>query len=506
MGFFKQNHRGIIQHYKQLQNSNISGTKVFPSFGENVNFIIEFFNNSHDLMTYPFMFKQKECMVLYLETLVDQDKLEQKFFIPLSQRENNIEKRKSFTLEHFPNSINFSEITSKMLQGFAIVIMDGEKHVLLIDTGLSNDRGTEEPNNEKVVRGSHLGFVENIAINLNLIRTRIKNQNLFIEYQTIGEITNTKIAIVHLKGIANEDVLKNVQNRIKNISSDMIFGPGYFEEFIEDSTVSPFPQMLSTERPDRVIANLIEGRIALFVDGSPTVLIVPINFFSFYQSPDDYNSRAYIGTFIQVIRLLSFIIAVSLPGLYIAVIGFHFEVLPEELVLTVKGAVEKVPYPPLIEAIIMELTIELIREAGIRLPSAIGTTIGIVGGLVIGDAIVKAGLVSNTMIIVVATTAISSYVVPSNEMSAAVRLLRFPIMIAAATFGFVGIAFSFMALFIHLCQLESFGSPYLAPIAPFRFKDIKDSIVRLPLWKLNNRPLDHQPKKVNQQSSSRKWK
>jgi spore germination protein KA len=194
-----------------------------------------------------------------------------------------------------------------------------------------------------------------------------------------------------------------------------------------------------------------------------------------------------------------------LPAIYIAIIGFHFEVLPEELVLTVRGAVDKIPYPPLIEALIMELTIELIREAGIRLPSAIGPTISIVGGLVIGDAIVKAGLVSNTMIVVVATTAIASYVVPSNEMSAAVRILRFPMMIAAATFGFVGIVFGVMALLIHLCKLESFGSPYFAPMAPFRWKDLKDSIVRMPVWKMNSRPLDHQPEKVQQQSESRKW-
>ncbi|WP_256941312.1 spore germination protein [Bacillus sp. EAC] len=507
MGFFKPKHQKINQDYmQQLQKTNIDSIEIFSSFGENVNFIKEFFNHSHDLMTYSFKLKQKECVVFYLETLVDQEKFEQKFFNPIAQSTNDKDKMDRFILDHLPKSINFAEITQKMLLGFSIILIDGEKHVFLIDTASNNERSTDEPTNEKVVRGSHLGFVESIATNLNLIRTRINNHNLFIEYLTLGEITNTKIAIVHIKGIANEEVVKEVQKRLKSISSDMVFSPGYFEEFIEDTTSSPFPQMLNTERPDRVTANLIEGRIALLVDGSPTVLILPINFFSFYQSPDDYNSRAYIGTFIRVLRLCSFILAVTLPALYIAIIGFHFEVLPEELVLTVKGAVENVPYPPLIEALIMELTIELIREAGIRLPSAIGPTIGIVGGLVIGDAIVKAGLVSNTMVVVVATTAIASYVVPSNEMSAAVRLLRFPMMMAAATFGFVGIVFGLMILVIHLCNLESFGSPYFAPIAPFRFKDLKDAIVRVPVWKMNTRPLDHKPVKVLQQSRTRKWK
>ncbi|MED3476523.1 spore germination protein [Bacillus thuringiensis] len=479
--------------------------QVFPSISENINYIKNFFYHSHDLKAYQFTLMQKKCVIFYFETLIDQDKLEHKLFIPLSECPTIDHIMNSFTLGHFHKTAKFDDITSKMMNGFAILYIDGEQHVFLIDTAANFERTTDEPQNEKVVRGSHQGFVESLTINLNLLRKRIEDESLYIEYYTIGKKAKSKMAIAYMKGIAAKDVVHDVQKRLKSISVDMSFNPGNIEEFLEDSASSPFPQMLNTERPDRVEANLMEGRIAIFMEGSPTVLIIPVTFFSFYQSPDDYNSRAYIGTFVRIVRISSFLIAVTLPAIYIAVIGFHFEVLPKELLITVKGLVDKVPYPPLIEAIIMELMIELIREAGIRLPSAIGPTIGIVGGLVIGDAIVRAGLVSNTMVVVVATTAIASYVIPSNEMSAAVRLLRFPMMIAAATLGYVGIVFGLMALLIHLCKLESVGTPYLAPIAPFHWRDLKDSIVRLPVWKLKNRPLDPHPEEMKQEYSSREW-
>jgi len=407
MDFLKLKPRRYDQPMKQQpqspsesQPAGPTDAHLLPGIHDNVNEITSFFYRTHDLKTYPFTLSGQASCVLYLETLIDAEKLEHKLFIPLADDTNR--GSSAFTPDHFPKTVQLAEVTKKMLDGFAVLLMDGELCAYLIEAAANFDRSPDEPQNEGIVRGSHLGFVENIAINLNLLRKGTKNRHLYIEYVTLGEITNTRIAIAYIKGIANEEVVGTIRSRVASISSDMVFSPGYFEEFIEDSTFSPFPQTLNTERPDRVCANLIEGRIAVFVDGTPTTIIAPVNFFSFYQSPDDYNSRTLIGSFIRLIRLCSFLIAVSLPAIYIAVIGFHFEVLPEGLVLTVKGAVDRVPYPPLIEALIMELTIELIREAGLRLPSSIGPTISIVGGLVIGDAIVKAGLVSNTMIVVVA--------------------------------------------------------------------------------------------------------
>jgi len=309
-----------------------------------------------------------------------------------------------------------------------------------------------------------------------------------------------------MQGIADEVIVKEVEKRIQAINSDLIFSLGFVEEFLETSVTSPFPQMLNTERPDRVIANILEGRIVILGDGSPTALILPINFFAFYQSPDDYNSRSIAGSFYRMLRMFSFSIAVLLPATYIAIVSFHFEVIPGNLILPVKGSLENIPYQPLVEALLMELIIELIREAGIRLPTPIGQTIGIVGGLVIGESVVRAGLVSNLMVIVVALTAISSFVIPSTEMNTSVRILRFPFMIAAASFGFFGIVFCIMILLIHLCKLESFGRAYFAPLAPFNWKDMRDMLVRLPIWMQDERPKDASPQKTKRGGMSRPWK
>ncbi len=253
------------------------------------------------------------------------------------------------------------------------------------------------------------------------------------------------------------------------------------------------------------MANIMDGRIALIMEGSPTALIFPINIFSFFQSPDDYNSRWIVGSFIRFIRTVGFLIAILLPPFYIAVFSFHPEIIPDSLLLTVKSSVNDLPFSPLIEALIMTATLELIREAGIRLPSPIGQTIGIVGGIVIGQAVVQAGLISNIMIIVVGLTAISSYVIPSNEMSSAVRICSYPLMFLSTTFGFIGISFGMMVLAFHLCTLESFGMPYFAPFAPLKLKDFKDSLIRLPLWKQNTRPSDSHAQKQAKQGKSRGW-
>ncbi|MNN40723.1 Spore germination protein A1 [compost metagenome] len=241
---------------------------------------------------------------------------------------------------------------------------------------------------------------------------------------------------------------------------------------------------MNTERPDHASSYLLDGRVAIFLDGDPTALIVPASFFAFYQTPDDYNNRWLIASFIRLIRLISFVTAFQLPAIYIATVSFHSNVLPLQLFFTVQGSLTRVPFPPFIEAMLLEIIFELLREAGLRLPSRVGQTIGIVGGLVIGDAIVKAGMVSYTMIIVVALTAISSFLIPSNEMSSAIRILRFPLMIVASLFGYIGISFGLTLLFIHLCKLESFGKPYFTPLAPLRIKGLKDTFLRFPIWEI----------------------
>lgn len=374
-------------------------------------------------------------------------------------------------------------------------MVGGAEEFYILSSEKTYARSTDEPENEGIIRGPHNGFIEHLSVNLNLIRKQIISTSLIVRYFYVGSKTRTKVAIVYMQDLANPELVKEVEKRIKAISSDMVLPPGFIQEFTEDNPFSLFPQQLSTERPDRVTANLMEGRVTILTEGSPTALIAPVSFFAFYQSPDDYNGRWIISSFLRMIRMMSFLIAFTLPAIYIATVSFHSAILPLELAHTIKKSLENVPFPAIVEAMLLEVIFEVLREAGIRLPSRVGQTIGIVGGLVIGDAIVRAGLVSYTMIIVVSLTAISSFLVPSHEMSSAVRILRFPMMIGAALFGYIGIAFGMLILLIHLCKLETFGSPYFAPMAPFRLSDMKDVFIRFPIWTLQQRPHDSRPKK-----------
>ncbi|MGJ7912648.1 spore germination protein [Neobacillus sp. LXY-1] len=476
---------------------------VFQSIDENISFFKDTFSESADLMIKDVEIRNFQGTLVYLDTMADQDKIQSEIVKPLRDKESLL--FENLLPSNFVQSTNLIEGQEKLLNGFCIMFLDGVKEFYMMEVGLSKDRSIIEPSNEQVIQGSHEGFIENLSINLHLIRKSCRTANLTMEQIIVGDHIQTKLAMVYMKDLANKDIINEFKYRVNHISMDYIPSTGILQELIEDSTWSPFPQILNTERVDRVVNHLNEGRVAVLMEGYPACLIIPVTFFAFFQSPDDYNSRWMIGTFIRSLRLLSITIAVNLPAIYIAVIGFHFEVLPDELVLPVVSSIKNIPFPPLIEALVMELTIEMIREAGVRLPSRIGQTIGIVGGLVIGDAVVRAGLISNTMIVVVAITAIAAYSIPATEMSDAVRFLRFPHMILASTFGFVGISFGFMFTLAHLCRLESFGAAYFAPWAPFRLKDIKDTLIRLPLWKFNTRPLDSKPNILKKQSLARGW-
>nr|WP_245831023.1 spore germination protein [Sediminibacillus massiliensis] len=473
---------------------------VTSSLKENIEYITKELRNSNDLKLR--ILEEGKAVIVYLESLADQDKIHEKFFEAYSRTPNadlvNASSGKKMD--------DREKIIQVLLQGHLAFGWEGSTYMLTFNTTASFNSSVEEPDSEKVVRGSHEGFVDNIIININLIRKRIENKKLVVKFMDLGKETKTKIAVIYMDGIVNPKCVKEVEKRLMAISTDSIISPGYIEEFIEDHAYSPFPQMLYTERPDRTVANIMDGRVGILAEGSPTMLLAPATFFAFYQSPDDYNSRWFTGTFIRLIRLFSFLIAIGLPAFYISIVGFHFEVIPQDLVIPVKSSINDIAYPPIVEALVMVIIIELIREAGIRLPTPVGQTIGIVGGLVIGDAIVRAGLVSNFMIIVVALTAIASFVVPSNEMSTTLRLLTFPLIIFSATLGFVGIVFGMLLLLIHLCRLESFGTPYFSPMAPLHIRYLKDTFVRFPLFKMNRRPKDTRSIKKTAQKRSREWR
>lgn len=460
---------------------------------ENLLLLRERFVDSEDFIMEYLQLHTEDAYLVYIETIIDKQLVQEKILQPLKENRNRYtDEKQPLPLVKETNSLK--EITQSLLEGSCIVLSRDTDLAAIFEVPISNGRKVKEPETEGIIRGPHDGFVESLSTNISLIRKRIHNPNLKVKYFSIGNDSQTKVGLIYLDHIANKKTVALLEQKLSEINVDFILAPGFIEEFVSDNS-SIFPTMLSTERADRTVANLMDGRIAIMTESSPGALIAPTTFFTFYQSPDDYNSRWYFGSFIRFLRLLGFLISIALPALYIAIVSFHFEILPIEIVFSIKSSLENVPYPPLIEALGMQITLEILREASIRLPSRIAQTIGVVGGLVIGTAVVEANLVSNTMIIVVAITAISSFIVPITEMGSSLRLLGFPFMIMAAMFGLIGMSFFFMFLLIHLCKLESFGTPYFAPFSTLRWSEVKDTLIRVPLPFVKKRPSDTMPQK-----------
>ncbi len=383
---------------------------------------------------------------------------------------------------------DFIKITDNILMGNAALLIDGEKTALILGIKEWESRGIEEPQSEPVVRGPREGFTERMLTNTMLLRRRIKSSRLKLEIKKVGIVSKTDIGIMYIDGIANNKVVEEVRKRIDRIKIDGILESGYIEEYIQDDWKTPFPLVLSTERPDRAAAHLLEGNVIILTDTTPFALIVPVTFFHFLQASEDYYTH-WVGTaMIRLLRIIAVNISLLLPSFYIAIVTFHQEMLPTALLINIASAREGVPFPAFIEAFIMEGTFELLREAGIRLPRPVGQAVSIVGALVIGQAAVTAGLVSPAMVIIVSLTAISSFSIPNYSGALSLRILRFPLMVLAASLGLFGIMVGLMALLLHLCSLRSFGVPYISPIAPFIRSDMKDSVIRFPLWAMFTRP------------------
>lgn len=466
---------------------------TIPSYSDILKNLNESFSDCPDIIMRKVYLKNGiEGHFIFIEELVNFDLVQRDFIshILAMPSEELCDENKVRTLP--VSNINFyydiPSIIDNVLAGEFIFISDEMNFAISCISRKFERRAIEEPIVEKNVKGSHEGFVETLNTNIAILRRRIKNNNLKFKRLRVGASTNQVVVIAYIQGIANPEILNNLYNKIKNINFDGMIGIGYIEQLIASSPNSPFPQFLSTERPDKVMAMLLEGRFAVMLDGTPVTTIAPVSMFSFLQAPDDYNSSWIFGSFVGLLRELAMLVALFLPGIYIAITSFHYYMVPLRLLIPLAESRERVPFPPYVEALIMELTIELIREASIRLPSYIGSTIGIIGGIIVGQAAVQAGLVSVLMIIVVAITAIASYTTPISDMGFAIRFFRFIVMIASATYGIIGILVCWVLLLIHLLSLESLGQPYFSPIVPFKAEDLKDVFIRLPLKYMKKRP------------------
>ncbi len=397
-------------------------------------------------------------------------------------------------------------IFDNILRGESAVFIHGVDYAIICDTKKWEVRSIEEPEAERTIRGPREGFIESMRINTGLIRRKIRSPNLWIEKITVGRTAGSEVAFAYLKGVAQEGLVSEVRDRLSKIDVDGALSSGHIEEMIEDTPYTAFPLSHRTERVDTTSASILEGKIVILLEGTPFVLIVPTKFVEMLQAPDDYYEKFPIGTFIRAGRHLGFLFAIFFPGAYVAVINFHQELLPTGLMLQITAARQGVPFPAAVEVLMMEFLFELLREAGLRLPGMIGPTLGIVGALILGEAAIGAGLVSPAVVVVVALTAISSFIVPAYSLAIAGRIVRFVAVLFGSAFGLFGVQFVFLLLGIHLCSLRSMGYPYMAPVGPLIKSDLKDAILRVPWWLMKTRPKlegGKDPVRIGQKTSSK---
>lgn len=481
--------------YDQDMDAPVSGAKVR-----------EMLSMSSDVVFREIMLQGKEqipCILAAVDGMVDKDQLDHFILRPLmvDLADQPIIKRLTLanvvdqTLQIILPGLELKKVAKMgqaidaLLSGDALIFFGDNTEALVFGARKWEHRGVNEPVAESTVKGPREGFTESLRINTSLLRRKIKHPALRIISLKLGSMTNTDIAVTYMEKLASPDIVEEVFRRLRKIDTSVLLDNGMIEEFIEDNPYSPFPQIAFTERPDILAAKLMEGKVGIIVDGTPIVLMVPAVLSQFLNVNEDYYQRAMVAVLARFVRYIGSFIALLAPSVYIAVTTFHQEIIPTDLLLSIAVGRTGVPFSALFEALVMMITLEILQEAGLRLPKPIGSTIGIVGALVIGDAAVKAGLVGPLMVIVIALTAIASYAIPTFDLSLAVRIVRFPFMILAGTFGFFGVAVGCYILVIHLLKMRSFGIPYLSPFAPLRMRAfLQDTFVRLPWWALKFRP------------------
>jgi spore germination protein KA len=381
-----------------------------------------------------------------------------------------------------------ARLIEALLRGESVVLVDGWDEALVIGTQFVEKRAIEQPSTEQVVRGSRDSFVEILMTNISLMRYRLPTADFRVKMMNIGRFTKSRVAICHIEGIANPSLVEEVQTRLQAIDIDGVLASGYIEQLIEDNHFSPFPQIQNTERPDKAVSNLLEGRVIVVVDGTPFVLILPAVFTQFYQSVEDYTGRFLMGSLVRMARLIALVFSLIFPSLYVSVISFNPELIPTKFAVAVAGGRAGVPFPAVIEVLVMEVSMEVLREATLRMPQQVGGALSIVGVLVIGQAAVAAGFVSPITVVVVALTTIGSFATPAYDAAIALRMLRFPLIILSGTFGLYGVMVGLILIINHMLSLRSFGVPYLSPVVPGNFEGMKDSLIRSPFWWMRKRP------------------
>ncbi len=483
--------------YKKMFSSQEEDSKeeltLKASLANNRHLIKNSLGNSSDIIIRDLLVNGVQCSLVYIDDLADKSKVQEYIVEPLIKDFND---RDRISLNWLSNKVaspevrfeaKLKEILAYINAGQTVLLLEGETVALILDTINEQYRSVTTPPTELVVRGSHEGFIESISKNVSMVRKRLKTPNFRVIDQQLGLYTNTSISICYIDGIAKDEVVEEVKKRLGQIDLDGILESGYLEEFISDAPFSPFPTIGITQKPDIVAAKLLEGRVAIFCDGTPVVMTAPFLFIENFQTPDDYYNRPYFSSIFRLIRMLSILISFMLPSLYVAVVNYHPDFLPTNFLMTIASASEGVPFPKFIEVIFMGLIFEILREAGLRIPTPMGQTVSIVGALVLGEAAVGAGLVGQPVIIVTALVAISSFAV-NFALTSTLIIMRLAFLIGGAVLGLFGVTLVLLGLIIHLASIRSFGMNFLSPLAPLAVSSWKDSFLRLPWWLMGTRP------------------
>ncbi|QJD87924.1 spore germination protein [Cohnella herbarum] len=468
--------------------------KLSGNLEENVRVLGTIFFGCEDVITHDFSVDgQRKAVTVYLKGMINTELLDRQVLSILKSADSSTFEslqvaREKLSVSDSRQIGTIEQFVREVMGASPVIMIDSLEGAIVVGLTQYDKRSIEEPQAESVVRGSRDGFIESMTVNTSLIRRRLRTPALkFVSFK-VGRYSETTVRIGYIDGIAKPEVIAEVSDKISQIDIDGVPESATIEEWIEDDNYSPFPQLQSTERPDVASSALLEGRVVILTDNTPIVLIAPTTFWSLMQSSEDYYERFLIGTLIRWLRYLFFVVALLAPSVYVAILTFHHEMVPTTLLLRIAKSREEIPFPAWMEAFIMEITFEALREAGVRLPKQIGSAVSIVGALVIGQAAIQAGIVSAPMVMIVAITGISSFMLPQYSMSVSLRMLRFPIMILSAIVGLYGLIICVIVIISHLCILRSFGVPYLSPIAPITANGLKDTLIRAPLKKMKRRP------------------
>lgn len=492
----------IYRRKKHLSNSDNKANEkkeceMNTSLDNNISMFKNIFKDDETVIYRYFESRNNDSLkgcIVFVEGMINEKVVNDNIILPVVSNTTTLEasgklealRKKVLISSNIIKSSDVDELIEAIINGDTVLFIDGDQEALILSSKGWETRPINEPEVEKVLRGPREGFTESIIINLTMIRRKIKTPDLKFKCKTLGVRTKTRACICYVEGIVNEKILEELEKRLAKINIDGVLDTGYIQELIRDAPLSPFRTIGSTERPDVVAGKILEGRIALLLDGSPTALTLPFLFIEYFHAPDDYYINFYFTSISRLLRILSFLLTTSVPGIYLALITFHQEIIPTNLLLSISAARQAVPFPSLIEALGLLLIFEILREAGTRMPTYIGQALSIVGVLVLGTAAVDARFVSAPMVIIIALSGITGLMTP--KIKGVAVIMRIGFLLVASFIGLYGIVFAASAIMVHLFNIRSFGVGYMDEFNTLNFQEIKDMLIRFPWWLIKDRP------------------